>query len=304
MILPATEVLTRMMRVGGWVAMTQSFRIAILSGWLPLAMSAQGALLISFDGSAGLTGATIANQSVSGFSSTGSANLGGEPTISDRRGTRYALSTPLFANSANYTGPSIYGGYESVLFDATEGNIHAATQLVENSLTDVRIRIGFNNTSSYPGSPGAAVSGLVYFQTGIAGATFDGTSQLSLTMTANSRNATGRWVVNDGGNYYVSSTTFALGSGTQTLLDPASVTWAAYAVAASALNFNQASATYSTRTFTDIQGAGVYFENDAVGNSGLGPQLEMTAFSLNAVPEPSVLASVACGMVLLVRRRR
>ena len=261
--------------------------------------------VITYDGTSGYSGATIANIGLGNFSSVGSASFGGTASA-DRRGTRTAVTagSPMLSSAtADYTGPDVYGGYESILFDTGSGNVLATSALIETSASNVSLRIGFNRASTI----GAAASGLLYFQTGGSGISFNAASSLSLTTGAVGGTMNTRWLVNDGGTFYVSSTTFLSAASTVTTLsDPNSISWLVYNPTISFLNLDQ-SAVPAAHTFTDIRSAGVYFEEDAIPNgANLYTSIDLLKFSVDAViPEPSVAFSLVFGLGgSLLRRRR
>ncbi len=260
--------------------------------------AATAVTVIDFDGTSGIAGATLGDTSFPAVVGN-TVNVGGDPSIGDRRGffSRLAAGTPL-VGSAAYAGPDVYGAYESIAYDVATGNIINTQRLVEANANDVYLRSAFNTSTGFAG---AMASSFYYFRTGAAGVAFDATSQLSIT-TKSMQFLTGRWVVNDGGTYYISSNTF---TGSATLADPNSTTWALFSPTGSLLNFNQSAATFSSRSFTNIQGAGFYVENDVV-NTTEAPSVNVSQFSVNAlIPEPSSISLLgAAGLVLMARRNR
>jgi hypothetical protein len=232
------------------------------------------------------------------------ARVFGGTASPDRRGTKAAFTfgLPILSSSANYTGPDVYGGYESILFDTGSGNVLANNSLVETSTTNVSLRVGFNRASTV----GAAGSGMFFFLTDGSGISFDSSSSLSLTTGSVGGTMAVRWLVNDGGVFYVSSSTFASTAGTTTNLnDPNSITWQVYSPTATRLNFDQSVAA-SAHTFANILAAGVYFEDDAIPNgTGLYTSMDLLKFSVEAVPEPDVgFLALAASVLCCFRGRR
>lgn len=129
---------------------------------------------------------------------------------------------------------------------------------------------------------------------------FDSSSSLSITIP--DVPVTTRWLVRDGGTYYVSSANFDNGS--LTLTDPNSATtWAPFAPATN-LDFNAATATFASHTFNDVRAIGYYFEAESQENALY--LYGVTNFSATAfvVPEPTSGVLALFGAASIARRRR
>lgn len=267
---------------------------------------ASAVTIVNYDGTSGVQGTSLADQPYAGATTSANVAFGGG-AATDRQGLRpFSETTPLVANSAQYTGPSVYGAYESILFDQASGSVFKEHLLREASNSLVILRSNFNP----PNALTAAVSTFYFFNASPSGSSFDASSQLSYTTATLYTAATGRWVVKDGGTYYISNATFAPApgspGGTVTLSGPnASTTWATYSpstAGGTVLNFNQGAAVFAPHEFTNVTGAGLYFENDSF-TGGTAPQMDVLKFSVTAVPEPGSLGLVAAAG-LLARRRR
>ena len=299
--------------IGGW-AFTSGLGLAsaVFAGLVAAATpDASAVTIVNYDGTAGIAGNTTANQ-LYPAATAANVNFGGG-AATDRQAIRpFSATTPLVANSATYTGPSVYGAYESIVLDQTTGSALSEQLLREASASLVILRSNF----AAPSGQTAAVSTFYMFDASPTGTFFDASSQLSFTTaTLYTATTTGRWVVRDGDTYYISSATFApapagAGSftgGTATLSDPnASTTWAVYSpstAAGTVLNFNQGAATFAPHVFTNVTGAGLYFENDSISNGG-GAQMDVLKFSATGtVPEPACLGLLVVSAAGLLARR-
>ena len=132
-------------------------------------------------------------------------------------------------------------------------------------------------------------------------------TQLRMVVAADGTSPSFRFAVKQGGQYFLSQTTYA--PGTHVLADPSTSTlWAGYDPA-SDLNFDAAAATFASRSFTAVEAVGAYYglAQSAVNNR-VGYRLsEFSATAVVAVPEPASLAAAAGGLAglgLVIRRRR
>jgi hypothetical protein len=267
---------------------------------LASATSSQALTVINFDGTSGISGSSLGDIA---FPNVVGSNVNYDGIgANDRRGLVLSISsTPLLAPSSNYTGPAVYGGYETIVYNVGSGNFINATRLVETAVDNVLLRAAFRNGGGFSGGVG---SGFYMFLAGASGISFDATSSLSLTTGGQGGGLDIRWLVRDGGTYYISSTTFASSAGTTTsLVDPNSITWAVYDPSGAYLNLNQTTATFSAHTFTNITAAGVYFEDDTV--TGDTSSIDILKFAVNAVPEPgtAIIFGAGFGFLGFVRRR-
>lgn len=137
---------------------------------------------------------------------------------------------------------------------------------------------------------------------------FESTASMTLELNDDSGGitTTGRFVVNNGGSYYVSQLT--TGESQTTLSFSADTYWASFtATDFSTLDF--AGLTYSSQTasfFSDIEAVGFYWQASAPDDTG--PRLGLEQFTVvTAVPEPTTSALLLGGagllVVLLMRRR-
>lgn len=137
---------------------------------------------------------------------------------------------------------------------------------------------------------------------------FESTASMTLDLNDDSGGitTTGRFVVNNGGSYYVSQVT--TGESQTTLSFSADTSWASFtATDFSTLDFT--GLTYSSQTasfFSDIEAVGFYWQASAPDDTG--PRLGLEQFTVvTAVPEPTTSALLLGGagllVVLLMRRR-
>lgn len=227
-------------------------------------------------------------------------------------GSAYSESTAM-SPASGYTGPVFHGGYLATA--DTAARIGASLQVVTGGSNGVVLVQDYGNVANTV-TMGIA-SAFVFKQQDWANYTSGGVSLSSISVNGTSYtnntlgNAmTGRWIIENGSNYYISQTTFLGNSSTQSLTDFSTTTWAAYNPTTS-LNFDQSAATYSTVTFDQVTGVGVYFENDSflgTGASGVQYNVSLNSFAASAVPEPGTLSillvAAACYLPMMRRFKK
>ncbi len=193
-----------------------------------------------------------------------------------------------------------------------EGALNNRT-VYENGVND---RISLSLLAA--GAP--AMRGLIVFDKagflngGSAGpVSFDSTSQLSFSGILDGYRPIGRWVVQDGGNWYISQSEIVQGEyntvENHILGDLNNALWAVYQPVITdsfgTYFFNEAPSTgYATHTFADINSVGVFFDSYGVPNTDGGfSRFVLQDFSATAVPEPSVFALVGLGVLMVGARQ-
>ncbi len=162
----------------------------------------------------------------------------------------------------------VYGGIESVRIDApTASGSFSNFDIVNNGSNDY-----INVRDQQNGIPSLEHRGLFlwtkaeFLNGGHAQRVFfDGSSNLDVEITRWGDLEDGRFVVEDGGQFYVSQATF-VGNGTHTL-DPNATLWAPYDPA-SDMNFDEGAAVFAAHSFTDIQSVGILLEQDGKAGGG------------------------------------
>jgi hypothetical protein len=130
-------------------------------------------------------------------------------------------------------------------------------------------------------------------------------------LTGTKINAAGAsFVIRDGTQFYISQSNNSNGAFTYTL-DGTSLTWAAFDPAnwsgfvhgttPSGLGVG-ATGSFAAQTFTNITGVG-YILGAARANSN-NPEVKVTDFQVNLVPEPGAMLLGCLSMLALLRRRR
>jgi hypothetical protein len=183
--------------------------------------------------------------------------------------TEFSMETPILKNSATYTGPSIYGGYQ---FSSTNGAWSFATQKISNrkGVSD-SIKLQCYSQESWAGEE-LSLHGVFLFKNNDV---TEGKPSIQMTINGLSvtwstyfkgteRNVEGRYVVEIDNNYYVSKSPISMtnsGSNYLTAAMLSTTQWAPYHPDQD-LNFNEDSAVYSTLSLNNVTAAGIYFEED------------------------------------------
>lgn len=242
------------------------------------------------------------------------------PLRSGQNGGTFAGATPYVISysdsstlspSSNWTGTNaaFYGGVTSG-FAGGAPTVFTST-VAQISPTKDRVRIGINPAS---GGNLANVNGLVYWKQSDflnGGSTqtisLDSNSSLSLNITGVT-NFRGRWVIQNGTQFYVGSSTNFTTAASQSLSGTAlaNEVWSPYDPATS-LVWTAGGTTKTTAQLTDITAVGFYYlmgTNTGVANQTFNVTFD--SFGFTAVPEPTTWALLAGSLTALVifRRRR
>lgn len=212
--------------------------------------------------------------------------------------------------SASYSGVSstFYGGYFSSHdgTNTTAPKITTTARITESGTTD-RIYLRLQtpaDTSKTAASVGAGVAWLKsdFLNNSTATITFDTTSSLNITLQTLTSGVDLRWMVKDGTQWYVSNTTNTT-SGSKSLSGASLLaeTWLAFNPSTSLL---EPSGTYASHSFTNITAVGYSGWMDISSALLTTSDIVVTAFSVNAIPEPSSALLGGLGLLAMLRRRR
>jgi hypothetical protein len=220
----------------------------------------------------------------------------------------------VLSPTSDYTGPTFYGGYQ---FSSSTVDGHFSRQQIRSGTTEDSIYLQTYKATDDGGWDGSELSLHAAYifkkEDFLAGHTTGSNTITGLSISSNSYSAgTGRFMVEVGGSYYVSNSTFSA-SGTKSLiLDSTALTtetWASYAPA-SDLNFDQ-TATFTALSLNNVTAVGYYIERDSwTGTTSSTPfGLGITNFEVTGtttVPEPSSFALItgALAMACITRRKR
>ncbi|MCC5840648.1 MAG: PKD domain-containing protein [Opitutales bacterium] len=220
-------------------------------------------------------------------------DLSGDGTAdARRRGTPFREDSPIVGGR----GTTLYGGIwnTSLSEGGTESNSWAEGGIGNSGVNDFfTIRLQPNSTRP------VALHGAVFMnKEHFLGAAAHQSVSLAagdrfrmLNIDLFERMSPLRWLVRDGGQFYVSEATVTPGSPTFTVpADNEHGRWAPFdpSAVANSLNFDADGATFATRVFTDITAFGILIDNDTFENERIRFRFRQLIFegSLDAPPVP------------------
>lgn len=217
---------------------------------------------------------------------------------------KYSDSTPITPAPALYTGPAVYGGFQTQPGSGGAVDLVWVTGLYEPTFQPIA------NTKLMASAPGgdSTITAMFAFKPTVdfgQTVSFNGSSAINYFVSAATQE--GRLVLKNAGSWYISSNALTLGSaGSLTGSSLLNSTWAAFYPENVAPLPTIPVSGYSVpgSSFEDIQGVGIYFHGTRPGVNQ--PYVALGRFTLDAavVPEPAVMALFLVAGGLLALRRR
>ena len=216
------------------------------------------------------------------------------PGSSNAKVAPFSDAEPLLqTGTSGYNGPSIYGGYQ---FSTTNGDwSFGREQVRHNTKGDHAITLQSYSGETWAGAD-MALHAVFLFEKSDFNPPFntkavsvDGFSiKWNTYFKGTDRNVIGRYVVQIGGELYVSDFDFGMtnrGSSQLGKQHLAGIQWAPYD-AATDLNFDAESAEYKTMALDDVTGVGVYVEEDRwIGDGSVSAPYMLSITSFEAKGE-------------------
>ena len=291
--------------------------IAGLTGW-----NVQGETIINWDGGTDgqnyIQGTGARSVSMRAPTSGMDINYAGDPGITDRQSILAFSTTPLSPSDSKYPNgvdtslysTTFYGAIESILVDKPGGSAFNGASVRDADGLGAHLNF---NTSTGMTAPGGILTSVVLFKKddflGGLGSDPLTLTSMSINIAVNS-NMRGRWLVQNGSDYYLSSDIF---SATASLADFTTTTWSLYDLAGATWGgptLNYQPTVFDTVNFNNLQGVGFYLETwDGTDQilTGAGT-MRITDFMVTAViPEPATVTLFGGGMLILLmlgRNRR
>ena len=286
------------------------------------------ATIVNWDGGTGgqaYLGPAPVSQNLAGGLTTADITYAGA-AATDRQQIRTFSSSSALSPAGGYPNgvdttqysTTFYGGYESIVLDASSGA--AISAMVVRTGTPASTPDGsvIRLTDTRPAASQYVVTSIVMFNKAdfLGGLNAGALTLNSLSMTllappassGSFSNMRGRWLVANGGTYYLSQNTFSLDAGTRTINDFTSTLWATFTpstVAGTVLNFQPSS--FAMVDFNDVQSVGYYAETwnstnnnqFLTGTGGTNSGYNLTDFSAVAVPVPEPSPVLILGVCAL-----
>ncbi len=212
-------------------------------------------------------------------------DLDGDGADDSVREYAFSTTTPL-SPVAGYTGPAFFGGIRASVYDST------SLLWGDNTLTGSQYTLRVQPTAPVT----TRMHGVIYFpKSSFAG--LDPAARLSFSRDSlvycNVSGATGgRWVVRDGGNFYVSETLLSASPYLSFANDADDGRWALWETP-HLLDFDAAGAVFLSRNFSDIDGIGFLFDKDTPSSDRFLMSFSTlwAEFAVDAVPNQSPVAA-------------
>lgn len=286
--------------------MKKPHHILLLAACVSLAGSLSAAVVVNYNSAAYVTGNTNLNRTTTSNTTTYSGGTGRSEVLA------FSESTAL-SPASGYDGPTFYGGYYRSGTNATSTNGSSLRRIINNASFDyIDSTFGYYTASAATATEGAFTT--VFLKQNFStlsstpNLTFEASNPLSINIQGIAK-AEARWMIKDGGTYYVSNLTYTT-TGAKTLASANDTTWAIFDPSAS-LRFSPSS--FSAHAFADIQAVGFYAQSNDPTVEAANPSLfRVNAFSASlvasSIPEPSSFAALAglatLGLAALRRRPR
>lgn len=219
---------------------------------------------------------------------------------------KYSDSTPITPGPGNYTGPAVYGGFQSQPGSGGAVDLAWVTGLYDPTFQPLA------NTKLMASVPGgnSTITAMFAFKPTVGPnqtVSFNGSSAINYYVSAATEG--GRFVLKNAGSWYISNNTLTLGAaGNLTGSNLSNSTWASFSPenVAPLPTIPASGYTFLGSSFEDIQSVGIYFHGTRPG--GNQPYVALGRFTLDAavVPEPAAMSLLlgAGGLLLAVRRHR
>ena len=253
-------------------------KVCVMLMMAALVAAGQAALIVDYNGPDSNLDAAVADVQTTG---------GDTWTFSD--------TTPLLS-AATGQNTTVYGGVITTWDVSQEYN--PKLRFLTSTGADTALQIQVNPALPADTSEKAVLLwNQADFLNGAASETvaFEAGSSLSVNLTSlTSSTRDHRFVVNQGGTYYVSEDALLTKTTGVYEIDPSATNWAA-------LNTSDYSwDTFSALTLDDVQGVGLYSDMTRVGNQTI---LKFDDFQASTVPEPATMALLGLGGLLLRRKK-
>lgn len=202
----------------------------------------------------------------------------------------FDADSPLLQTSESYTGPSFFGGYQ--LSSSLTSGAFSRQQIRERGEKGDAITLQSYSGDSWAGSELALSAIFLFKQANFLESFRSGdfhteafACKWSSYFKGESRDISGRYVVQIGTRYYLSSYTFNMTNSGSDMLPAGmigSVLWAPYDPVAS-LNFDQAQANFSRVELNAVQAVGVYIEDDHwIGDDSVSSPYALSIYGFTA----------------------
>ncbi|MCG3179201.1 MAG: hypothetical protein BIFFINMI_01534 [Phycisphaerae bacterium] len=285
---------------------------------LAICLPAQADMLVAVDwGGDYFTGTSSKGFDGTNRVSESTGNYDANPALDFRYYVPFSMDAVLSPSSYSGTSSVFYGGYSLIKYNNTSplatpnASILGAGGGGDSEAIQLRVVTGGGGESG-----GVLMWKKADFLNGanaLSNVYLTGDTALSITIVDGGYTTgpgTFRMVVQNGTDYYISNST-ASGLGTFTIADPTTETWAVYNPANSNNFFDDIGATFTTRTFDNVQALGYQVVNTQTGNFNSrvsDVNFQVSTVGATQIPEPATLALLALGGLMAtggaLRRRK